>query len=51
MADFRQDPLIGYEAIVVPKQPEIGLSDLLTGIAGYPLGTRPIGKVTQPIDV
>lgn len=51
MADFRQDPLIGYEAIAMPKQPEIGLSDLLMGVAGYPLGTRPISKVTQPIEV
>jgi len=51
MADFRQDPLIGYKAIAMPKQAEILVSDLLAEVAGYPLGTRPISEVTQTIDV
>ena len=51
MADFHQDPLIMNQTVGLLKVPEIALSDLLMGVAGYPLGTRPVSKVSQPIKV
>lgn len=51
MAEIRQDPLIRNKTIAMPKQAEIVVSDLLARVAGYPLGTRPISKVTQTIEV
>lgn len=51
IAQFGQDPLIYNEAVALPESAEIGLSDLLTGFAGYPVGTRPIRKGAEPIEV
>ena len=51
IAQFGVDPLIYNEAVALPESAEIGLSDLLTGVAGYPLGTRPIRKGAEPIEV
>lgn len=51
MAEFRVDPLIYNEAIILPEWAETKISDVLTSITGYPLGTRPISKGSKPVKV